>query len=189
MLIPLGFLAASGVSAGSFDLLETQVLGSSAASVTFSSLSTYAADYKHLQLRMTARTDRASYVDTVAIRFNADDAANYTDHYLAGNGSSVFSGADTSMTRMLSVRVAGASAASSIFGAGTVDLLDVFETTKYKTIRSLSGYTSGSGSEVYQFSGAWYLTTAVGSITLLPNIGSNFVQYSRFSLYGLKASA
>jgi hypothetical protein len=188
MLIPLGFLAASGVSAGSFDLLETQVLGSSTASVTFSSLSTYASTYQHFQLRVAARTDRASYVDTVAIRFNSDTANNYSNHYLAGNGSTAFSGVETSQNKMLSIRVTAANAGTSVFGGGTVDLLDVFETTKNKTARSLSGYTSGSGSEVYLFSGAWYSTTAVSSMTLIPNIGTNFVTGSRFSLYGIKAA-
>lgn len=187
----LGFFATAGAgagAAGSFDLLETQVLGSDTASLTFSSLSSYAATYQHLQLRVAARTDRSSYVDTVAIRFNSDTANNYSNHYLAGNGSSVFSGAETSQNKMLSVRVTAANAGTSVFGAGTVDLLDVFESTKYKTARSLSGYTSGSGSEVYLFSGAWYLTTAVSSMTLIPNIGTNFVTGSRFSLYGLKAA-
>ena len=43
----LGFFATAGAgAAGSFDLLETQVLGSAQASVTFSSLGTYS-NYKH----------------------------------------------------------------------------------------------------------------------------------------------
>lgn len=172
-------------AAGSFDLISTTILGSSATSVTFD-VTGLGATYKHLQLRVAARTDRSAYVDTANIQFNNDTGSVYTRHYLGGNGSSAFSGADTSQTSMLGVRITGATAGTSVFGSGVVDLLDVFSSTKYKTIRSFSGYTTGSGSEIYLFSGLWTSTSAATSVKLLPNIGTNFVSGSRFSIYGIK---
>ena len=50
------------LSLGSFDLLETTTLSTSASSVTFSGLGAYS-DYKHLQIRSVARdrsTDNSS---------------------------------------------------------------------------------------------------------------------------------
>jgi hypothetical protein len=52
-------------------------------------------------------------------------------------------------------------------------------------LRSFGGITSEPIVGLY--SGAWYNTTALTSITLDQIIGTNFVSGSRFSLYGLKA--
>ena len=134
MLIPLGFLAASGVSAGSFDLLETQVLGTAAASVTFSSLSSYSS-YQHLQLRIVGVTS----VDTdIRFRINGDTGNNYAFHTLYGTGSSVVSGAVTSTNGGYVGYSKLTAANGNLFGA-VVDFLYAFETTKNKTARSFYG--------------------------------------------------
>lgn len=182
MLIPLGFLAVSGVSAGSFDLLETQVLGSSTASVTFSSLGTYS-NYKHLQIRVAARTDRSGAADdNVIMRFNGDSGSNYSCHNLRGNGSSVISGALTNETKIVARAIGGN---DGNFGAVVIDILDAFETTKYKTSRSLGGYATNI---VELGSGSWRNTAALTSILLDQDVGSNFLTGSRFSLYGIKGA-
>jgi hypothetical protein len=175
MLIPLGFLAASGVSAGSFDLLETQILGSSQASVTFSSLSTYASTYQHLQIRAVARTAQAQAASVVYLDFNG--GAGTFGHYLLGDGSSVSSDDADSRAGF----VTGSSASASAFGGMVIDILDPFETTKNKTIRSLS-----TGLGIYLQSSLWVNTAAITTLTLRPP--ANFVTGSRFSLYGLKAA-
>ena len=192
MLIPLGFLAASGVSAGSFDLLETQVLGSSAASVTFSSLSTYASTYKHLEIRASVRTDRSGAdSDPVVMQFNTDTASNYSRHglggYYIGGSRAVYSNGAASQTSiMVSENVPVSGSTASAFGSFIVDILDPFETTKNKTARSFSGMNA-SWSSIELRSGAWFSTSAVSSVLLKPLVGGNFVTNSRFSLYGWKA--
>ena len=188
MLIPLGFWAASaggGAAAGSFDLLETQVLASSAASVSFTSLSTYAADYQHLQIRMRAKTDRTSAAaDYCLVNLNGDTGSNYAVHALRGTGSAVNSFAITSQTRMLMVRVAG-NANADVFGAGVIDILDAFNTSKNKTLRALGGETNLN--EITLHSGLYMNTAAITTFAIKPEIGTNFLTGSRFSLYGIKA--
>lgn len=185
MLIPLGFLAASGVSAGSFDLLETQVLGSSQASVTFSSLSAYSSTYQHLQIRMVARTTRAVSEDgSPIIYLNGDTTSNYRSHYLVGNGSNVVS--YDNGTNMGLGSYPGSSAGANQFLASVVDLLDPFETTKNKTIRVLAGMP-GSFNSVRLNSGLWLSTNALTSIQVSANVASWAIG-SRFSLYGWKAA-
>jgi hypothetical protein len=191
----LGFFATAGVSAaaGSFDLLETQVLGSSQASVTFASLSTYAATYRHLEIRASVRTDRSGAdSDPVVMQFNTDTGSNYSRHglggYYIGGSRSVYSNAAASQTSiMVSENAPVSGSTASAFGYFIVDILDPFETTKNKTARSFSGMNA-SWSSVELRSGAWYNTSAVSSILLKPLVGGNFVQYSRFSLYGWKAA-
>ena len=183
----LGFFATAGAggAAGSFDLLETQVLGSSAASVTFSSLSTYASTYKHLQIRYTARSSRVNTLDYPFFRVNADSGANYSWHNLTGNGSSVSSGSGSSQTFMYLPYSPAANSTANNFNAGVIDLLDPFETTKAKTFRTLGGSTGEN--YIHVFSGRWGSTSAVSSVTLHMENG-NYVTGSRFSLYGVKGS-
>lgn len=183
MLIPLGFLAVSGVSAGSFDLLETQILSSNTSSVTFSSLSTYASTYQHLQIRAVAKTDRGGADnDNVIIRFNGDSGSNYSCHFLRGAGGSASSGALSNETKIIARAVGGN---DGNFGAVVIDILDAFETTKYKTTRSLGGY---SNAILELGSGSWRNTAALTSILLDQDVGSNFLVGSRFSLYGSKVA-
>jgi hypothetical protein len=181
----LGFFATAGAgSAGSFDLLETQVLGTAAASVTFSSLSTYAATYQHLQIRTVARLSFSDVERSLVLRFNGDAASNYNNHGVFGTGSSVSSYyfADTYIG--LGSFSAG-NATANAFGAGVIDILDAYETTKNKTVRSLAG--SQTTPQMSLRSGLWRNTAAVSSITLLDPT-SNLVTGSRFSLYGIKAA-
>ena len=188
----LGFFATAGVSAASnsFDLLETQVLGSSTASVTFSSLSTYAATYQHLQLRMVVRSERAGLDrDVPYIQLNADTGANYKAHGLvgAGNAAYSFTAGNTNNIDLFSY-IQAATSPTGAFSAYVVDLLDPFETSKNKVIRSLSGGTVRSAeSGVALSSGLWLNTNALTSIKFY-GASANLSAGSRFSLYGIKAA-
>jgi hypothetical protein len=183
MLIPLGFLAASGVSAGSFDLLETQLVTSTAASITFSSLSTYASTYQHLQFRITGRSSRPADNDNLTIRFNSDSGSNYSFHRLLGNGSAVSSSAFINENK---INITGFGANSpALFSAHVVDILDAFETTKYPTLRALGGLSTVN---VILTSGSWRSTAGISSITFDTDVAGDILTGSRFSLYGIKAA-
>jgi hypothetical protein len=173
-----------------FHHLETVRLGGAASSVTFSNLSRYA-DYQHLQIRFVARSTYGSFpVFDTGMRFNSDSGTNYSWHQLLGLGSgNPVSEASANQTSMRCGVGAANSLGSSIFGASVVDILDAFNTTKFKSIRSLDG-TMGSatnGNYIMLHSGAWRNTAAISSITLIDQYGGNFTSGSRFSLYGIKA--
>ena len=183
--------AAGQVAAGSFDLLETQVLASSAASVTFSGLSAYAADYQHLQIRYSAQSNRSSpnFNDLMSVQFNGDTAANYSAHYLRGYELTVQSGYNATIQwHNLSINYKGA----DIFAAGVIDILDPFDTNKYTTMRGFTGYINNASTfehNVNLTSTSWRNTAAVNSILLDDEFGNSFTARSRFSLYGVKGSA
>ena len=184
----IGFFATAGVTAaaGSYDLLSTTILTSSQASVTFSNLNNFAADYQHLQIRVVAQTNRSTFPDdNILIRFNSDTGSNYSEHSLRGTGSSVISGANTSTTG-INCRGIGATGGGGNFGAAVIDILDAFETTKYPTTRSFSGYSS---QPVCLESGSWRNTAAITTIALTPVVGSLLTTGSRFSLYGIRRVA
>jgi hypothetical protein len=185
-LFPLGILSAAGAggATGAYDLLETYILGSDQASITFSSLGTYSSTYKHLQIRYAARTNRAANLDDIIVRFNGDSGNNYSAHMLWGNGSSVQSTGFGSINRGIWPVATGANATANAFGAGLIDILDAFSTTKNTTGRSISGATPGN--EIRMVSFGYYNTASITSILLDQESGTNFLAGSRFSLYGIR---
>ena len=185
MLIPLGILASSGALPGDYELIETQILGTSQASVTFSNLANFSTTYKHLQLRYAARTTEAvNSVISNFSRLNADSGSNYNGHFLLGNGSSVSSGTTGTTTGALTGIVTSSNNAANVFGAGVIDLLDTYA-TKNKTFRALSGSTGTNQNRIDLHSGLWMNTTSVTSWNIRPEAGS-YVTGSRFSLYGIR---
>jgi hypothetical protein len=193
MPITLGILAQSrqAVAGATFQLLESTVLTSSQASVSFTNLTTkYAATYQHLQIRAVTRSTVGSNEDFQYIQLNGDTASNYRSHYLIGTGSSVLSGDITSSYPagiLDAFGTTGASFVANSFGASVIDILDPFETTKNKTARIFSGQ-AGTLNRVALSSGAWFNTASVTQITL-DGVFGNYATGSRFSLYGIKATA
>lgn len=138
-------------------------------------------DYKHLQLRMTLRTDSNS-VDCY-IAFNGESTStNHSYHYLMGNGSSVSSGAGVSTWMVIGIPEISTST-SGAFSGTIVDILDYSNPNKFTTSRSLSGGTSIN--QIRMFSAAWRNTAPVTEIRLNSG-GGNMVAGARFSLYGVK---
>jgi hypothetical protein len=180
MLIPLGILSGAVASAASYELISTQVLASTAASVTFSLTAGQQAAYKHLQLRMTAKTTSAE--QWLWVQFNGDTGSNYSYHTLRGNGSTVASSSQASQTSSLFVL-----AGSNQFSGVVMDILDSFSTTKNKVHRTLGGYApDGSAQEITLNSGGWFSTAAISSITLSMTGSQSYAIGSRFSLYGVR---
>lgn len=179
----ISFLAGNTAYSPDADyLIEEQLIASTTASVTFSSIPS---SYKHLQVRMVtrgARTDIA--VDGGGyMRFNGDTASNYNIHRLNGYDGVIQSGYGTG-TSINNLYSPAALAASSNFGATIIDILDFASTSKYKTIRWLNGAGDGGPSNTHiRFqSGLWLSTSAISSITI--GMNESIAAGSRISLYG-----
>jgi hypothetical protein len=185
MPIPLGVLAVAGAGGGgaagnAYELLETQVLGSAAASVDFTGLGTYASTYQHLQLRISNKS--ASTNSQVFLTFNNDSGNNYSFHEMIGTGSAVESYASTSQPRIQAWQLPPTTG----FTGAVMDILDPFETTKNKTTRSFGGQAESTYNQIRLGSGLWMNTASVTSIKLTG--GVNIAAGSRFSLYGMRSS-
>jgi hypothetical protein len=184
MALSMGLLGAASfvAPAGSYDLLQTEILTASQASVTFSSLGDYAADYQHLQIRAVSKQDSTGYGGG-SIRFNGDTATNYSSRFLRGSGSAVSSGASPSASSMATLLVRNSNA--DVYQPAVFDILDPFETTKYTTIRGLLGVPSTSGTFLELISGSGRNTASLTSVTFLPT-QTSILSGSRFSLYGIR---
>jgi hypothetical protein len=163
--------------------IATNLLASTTASVTFSNIPQ---NYKHLQLRILGRTDRAVSLAGLAMRFNGDTSTSYSDHNVNGDGATAASNGDVSATYLFLARYPGASATASIFGTGVIDILDYTNVNKYKTSRSLAGVDLNGSGQVYLQSGLWMNTAPITSILIYADVSGSLVANSRFSLYGIK---
>lgn len=176
-----------GVADGDFESIATVTVGSGgAANADFQDIP---ATYQHLQLRITARTERTNAFDGLHIRANNDSTGNYPFHYLYGTGASVTASGSTASTSFgLQVqRLPGDSATASIFGGVVVDILDYASTSKNKTIRYLGGVDQNGSGEVFIGSAVWLSTSAIDRLTVLSLNGVDLAQHSTVALYGIKA--
>jgi hypothetical protein len=178
-----GILAGSGgAAAGAYELISTTVLSSTSSSVSFTSIDT--TTYKHLQVRVTAAANTAA-VPAIYGTFNSDSSTNYAYHGVQGYNSSVYSYGQFDKTFM-SLGDVGGNATANSFAANIFDILDAGSSTKFKTVRSLSGISqSGLANVITLRSALWRSTSAITSLTMTPST-SSFAIGSRFSLYGIK---
>lgn len=179
----LGIWASQGKNLTSYESIATVTVGAGGQStVSFTSIP---GTYKHLQVRGIANNAETSGYNNQALQFNSDTSANYSVHYVSGNGSSAAASGQTSGTKINDIfRIPPTS--SGIFGAFVIDILDYTSTTKNKTVRSLNGGDSNGSGWIGLHSGLWYKTPeAITSMTFISSSG-NFGQYSSFALYGIK---
>jgi hypothetical protein len=169
---------------GAYDSIATVTVGAGGAgSVSFSSIPS---TYTHLQIRYIARSNESTN-NNIAYSFNSDGAANYSDHTIFADGSSVSAFANANSSNPIFLALSNSARLASTYSAGVFDLLDYANTNKYKTTRILSGREDNSAGALLFASGSWRNTAAVNNISLAPSVGS-FVQYSQFALYGIKGN-
>ena len=171
----------------SYESIQTVTVGGGgSASISFTSIPN---TYKHLQIRLLAQTNRAASVDSLQLNFNSDTGSNYSWHTVQGDGSSAsaLGFATQTYARIGDGTIGGATASGGYFGVGVIDILDYASTNKNKTIRGLTGVDANGSGRVGLGSGLWQnSSTAITSISIAPQAGTLFLQYSSFGLYGIK---
>jgi hypothetical protein len=179
--------AAGGGGAGAYDLLETTTLTSSATGISFSGLDSYAADYKHLQIRMVARDTGAGTYQNFGVRMNSDTGNNYADHIVFGRGNTA-PDIIANFNQSLSIGgfYADGGSTSGAFGAAIIDILDFSSSSKKKVFRTLSGvHTGGTSRGGSLGSGLWIYVDPITNINIFAK-STSFAAGSRFSLIGIK---
>ena len=175
-----------------FTVIGHQELGASAATITFASIPS---TYDHLYLTGSLRTNQAAYTSLVDWAFNNDTTTtNYSHTVLRGyaQGSSGVTSwrADTaSGSGQLALMAPGTSVLADTFGTFTAWIPNYANTTNFKqaiisaTVPNNS--TTNSEWRVAQWALLWHAAAAVSEIDLTVDNGSNFVQYSNLTLYGI----
>jgi len=169
---------------GDYESIATTTVGAGGTgTITFSSIPT---GYKHLQVRAFGQTNRGSVsYDGAQMRINSDTASNYSAHNLTGTGSAASSSSSLTTYMQLPWAAFGTTTGSN-WGGAVIDILDYLDTNKFKTIRALGGADGNGSGYVTLTSGNWRSTSAITSITFVPDGGTTWSQYTQFALYGIR---
>jgi len=150
--------------------LASLTLSSSAASVTFSSISQA---YRDLVLVMSIKASAAGASTTTVL--NSDTGANYNYVNMSGNGSTATSASSSAST------LAGIGIVETDFTQITHNIMDYSATDKHKTVLTRGDRASASTLAV---ANRWANTAAVTTITYSVT-GTTIAAGSTFCLYGI----
>jgi hypothetical protein len=164
-----------------YEPIATQTLGSTASSVTFSSIS---GAYTDLVLVISPASSAQKDVD---IRLNGDTSGNYSHTVLTGDGTTVASNRTTNTS---SAYITYYAATTTTLGNSVfiVNFMNYSNTTTYKTMLARSNNASTGVDAAVAL---WRNTAAITSIQVGPNLqqGTNtWSTGSTFTLYGIKAA-
>jgi hypothetical protein len=161
-----------------YEPIATTTLGSAAASVTFSSISSAFTD---LVLICNYATSLDA-TESVYIQFNGDTGTNYSSTDLVGDGSSAASYRTSNANY---VRIGGrALGTSNSSNTSIVNIMNYSNTTTNKTFLNRNGIPSlGTVATV----GLYRSTSAITSILVAGN-GQNLSTGSTFTLYGIASA-
>ena len=169
---------------GTYTLISSNVLGSGATSVTFSSIP---ATYTDLIL-ITSALSPGGGNNSRGYRFelNSDTATNYSQTWLANSVTTPVSSRETSQTRG---RIGGISETASDVSSVITNFFDYANTTTYKTVLSRSSNLNTNGDiNIYAGISLWRSTSAITAIKLTMSDNSSFITGSSFKLYGIEAA-
>jgi hypothetical protein len=173
--------------AKAFELITTVTVGSGgSSSIDFTSIpGTYTDLLVAYSLRCTL-SGGPYYFGDGAARINNDSGANYNRFVSrAREGSSATFGSTGTFLPLYETTAADASA--NTFGIGQLYIAN-YTSSKYKSVGIEGGSETQNNTQVQMGFGAglWKSASAVTSIKLYEQNGTNFVQNSSASLYGIK---
>ena len=171
-----------------YTLISSNVLSSSAASVTFSSIP---ATFTDLVLRISARGSFGSTTSTLQGTYNSS-TTNYSGTYLEGYGAGTPSSGRNAVgtSAFYAGGITGAAATSNTFGSTEI-YIPSYTVSQNKPASSYSVAENNTSvqydSQIGVVANLWRDTTAISSITMSCNSGS-FLSGSSFYLYGISKS-
>lgn len=161
------------VGTSAFVSLANVTLGSSASSVTFSSIT---GSYRDLVLVISAPMSSGGVFGY--LRFNGDSGSNYSAVRMFGSGSTT--GSDTGLIGASAINFSEFYVEQNIT---TVNIMDYTATDKHKTVLSRA---NAPGNYVFGIAGRWANTAAITSLTVSTS-SSTWAAGSTFALYGVSA--
>jgi hypothetical protein len=164
-------------------LIETQTLGTAAASVTFSSIPQTFTD---LRILVSARSNAAGY-DNVFLRINGDSTSQYASRNLrAGSGSTnPFTENITSGSQALDyANISTAQDTANTFGSVDIYIPNYTSTVAKSLFAESAAETNGTVTYVLTLVASRYAGTSPAT-SLVVQCFSQFIAGSTFSLYGI----
>ena len=158
-----------------YEPIATTTLGSAAATITFSSITSAYTD-----LRLVLVTRDAGAGGILKLTFNGSSATNYSDTWIRGNGSTATSGRNTTQAY---INMQYATGGASNWGLLTADIFSYAGSTNKTVLLTDSNDENGSGF-IYRQVGLWRSTSAITSLTVTTNSGT-MAAGTTATLYGI----
>jgi len=161
-----------------YEKIATTTLGSAAATIDFTSISSA---YTDLRLVLVCTT---SVSNVLRLRYNADSANNYSCTNLIGDG---FSGASYRKTNISSVELTESATVGTSTTIPQLFAVDIFSYagSTYKTCLLLTAEEYSGGGQVQAKVGLWRSTSAINQVTLSLSSTANFNTGTTATLYGI----
>jgi hypothetical protein len=165
-----------------YTLISSNVLASSAASVTFSAIP---ATYTDLVVRASLRSDFANTIELIKITINANSGSLYSMTGVYGTGSAPASDRDSG-TSLNFDPIDAANNTANTFGNYEL-YIPSYLASQNKPVGTFAVYEQNStdNNRVQANAGLFRDTAAITSLAFAPRYGSNFVTGSSFYLYGI----
>jgi len=178
--------SSSGGAAGGGNetLITTQSIGAGGGTFDFTSIP---ATYNDLRIVVIARSNRASASDQAKVTFNNDTTGgNYNTGWFSGVPAAASSGIDSTTGSMNVAVWPGAASTANEFGHGCFYIPGYANTNRHKQMWLLGclGFTSSGNMNLQPAVGWWLSTAAINRVTIVPNTGPLWVQFSEARLYG-----
>jgi hypothetical protein len=168
-----------------YTLISSNVLGSSAASVTFSAIPS---TYTDLVLRMSLRSDESGQTSSEFTSQLNGTSANYSLTRLRGNGSTASSSRISNAARFALGEIPAGNSTTNTFTATEI-YIPSYTASQNKPLSSKNYQENNNTSaNIHIIANLWRDTSAITSISFAINGGFNFVSGSSFYLYGIKNS-
>ena len=173
--------------ANTYTLISSNVLGSSAASVTFSSIPS---TYTDLVLRISSRQATANTTDEMVIKYNGIATTTYSSTTLNGQGSTTYLFRASNGTYFGDLGVSqGNSTTASTFGSIEIYIPNYTVAANIQSSgMSAIENNSATANWVGTTAGLWRNNGPVSSISMTAGSSSTFNSGSSFYLYGIKNS-
>jgi len=175
--------------ATTYTLISSNVLSSTTANVTFSSIPQTFTD---LVLRMSYRTNASgNFGSNPAIRFNSDTAANYSYTNMDGNGSTASSSRESAINALYLQSSDSAGNTADTFTSTEVYIPNYTGTANKPISIFKVAEQNATGAEMHIFASLYQGSSAISTILIAAasNMVSNsFLSGSSFYLYGIKNS-
>lgn len=167
-----------------YQLISSNVLSSSAASVTFSAIPS---TYTDLVLRASIRSTTAGTYSVVGFTVNGS-ATGYSYTRLNGNGATASSDSASSTTDWNATISPANGSTANTFGSFEFYLPN-YAGSAYK-VASFAGFDEENAATAYMRNVAalWQNSSAISSMTFTSASGDNIAAGSSFYLYGIKNS-
>jgi hypothetical protein len=172
--------------ANTYSLISSNVLSSSAASVTFSAIPS---TYTDLVLRMSLRGSNGGQIyDDIEYRFNSTNN-NYSGTRLTGDGAAAASSRTSNATNLrIPYFGAGSTSTTSTFSSAELYIPNYNSADK----KPFGGFGAGENNNATAYmngiAALWGNTAAINEIQIFTYTSANFVSGSSFYLYGIKNS-